>query len=70
MHTLYNQLVLGVQIYSHGEGNENLELQHIPQSPFYIDLRAQNEGSYCMQFDVITGGFGYQKTSQIVEQPA
>ena len=23
-----------------------------------------------MQFDVIAGGFGYQKTSEIVEQPA
>ena len=44
-------------------------LQHVPLSPFTINLQTQ-ENRYCLVLDMIDTGFGYTRRSTIVEQPA
>ena len=64
------ETLLNVQVYSYDADTDSYELEHIPQSPFLINLQTQKVSDYCEQVDIIAAGFGYTKRSSIIEQPS
>lgn len=70
VHILHTELILSVKVYSYDAETDSYSLEHIPQSPFSINLKTQKIEDYCKEVDFETAGFGYTRRSTIVEQPA